>query len=173
MISILTTPILNPGNGKQRAAELEASASLARRVAGPEAVIDHYADGAPFIPGSPLHISLSHCRSLAVMAVSSEPNIGVDAEIWREQLHRVAHKFLSPDDMPLWSESQQLLLLAWTIKEAVYKAARTPGLPLIDIALPHPQSSPMVATTPDGRAWLISSGMHEDVRVTTASLHVF
>lgn len=173
MITILTSPVVCSSHGSRREAEVAASASLARRVAGPKAVIDHYPDGAPFIPGFPLHISLSHCRSLAVIAVSSEPDIGVDAEVWREQLRHVVGKFLSPEETPVWGASPRLLLLAWTIKEAVYKAARTPGLPLHGIVLPHPGSSQLTAATPDGRSWLIASEMHDEVRVTTASIYNF
>lgn len=73
----------------------------------------------------------------------------------------------------MWGASPRRLLLAWTIKEAVYKAARTPGLPLHGIVLPHPDSSPLTAATPDGRSWLIASEMHDEVRVTTASICIF
>lgn len=155
--SVLTTPILCHEDASRREAEREASLLLARRVAGLGAVIDHYPDGAPFIPGFGGHISLSHCRSLAAIALSSSPHIGIDAEIWRPQLIRVAPKFLSPAELPFWSATPLRLLFAWTIKEAVYKAARTPGLPLHHISLPD-LSDPrhLVASTPGPVLWRIS-----------------
>lgn len=120
-----------------------------------------------------MHISVTHCRSLAAMALSHISEIGIDAEVWRPQLHRVAHKYLAPSELSKWATTPRLLLLAWTIKEAVYKAARTPGLPLHSITLPDPEFSPLVASTPDGRQWLIHSTTHQEATVTTACIHTF
>ena len=167
---VFTAPIPCHGPLSRREAEREASLLLARRVAGPDAVIHHYSDGAPFIPGFSGHISLTHCRSLAAIAVSSSPHIGIDAEIWRPQLIRVAPKFLSPSELPYWSASPLRLLFAWTVKEAVYKAARTPGLPLHSIALPD-VSNPrlLIASTPPAFLWRISVIATSPVFITTVN----
>lgn len=162
--AVYIEPILCSDTLSRREAEQQASLTLAQRIAGPDAVIEHYSDGAPYIPGFSGHISLTHCSPLAAIAVSSSPHIGIDAEIWRPQLQRIAHKFLSPAQIPYWSASLLRLLFAWTIKEAVYKAARTPGLPLHNITLPSPAtlsalnspSTPLISSTPDSRQWRIS-----------------
>ncbi len=120
-----------------RQAEQSAVATLTREIFGPEAIIRHHPDGAPYIQGYGGHISISHGAGIAAIAVSDSAPAGVDVECWRQQLHRVAAKFLSRAELAAWSASPDALLRAWTIKEAVYKAALTPGLPLRAISLPH------------------------------------
>ena len=150
--AIYIEPILCSDTLSRREAEQQASLTLAQRIAGPDAVIEHYSDGAPYIPGFSGHISLTHCSPLAAIAVSSSPHIGIDAEIWRPQLQRVASKFLSPAQLPYWSASPLRLL------------ARTPGLPLHNITLPSAAtlsalsspSTPLISSTPDSRQWRIS-----------------
>jgi len=121
----------------QRQAEQSAVEMLAREIFGSEAIVRHHPDGAPYIPGYGGHISISHGAGIAAIAVSDSAPVGVDVECWRQQLHRVAAKFLSRAELAAWSASPDALLRAWTIKEAVYKAALTPGLPLHAISLPH------------------------------------
>ena len=150
-----------------REGERQACGILARKLAGENAVIEHYDDGAPYIPGYEGLVSLSHCRGLAVMAASESAEIGVDAEVWREQLRRVVNKFLAPEEMETWSATNEALLRAWTIKEAVYKAARTPGLPLCDIRLPRTADG-SIAATPDGRQWQLDTTTIEDATVTVS-----
>lgn len=172
MITVLTIPIPTETDDRttKRQCERTATLSLAQQVAGPQATIAHHPDGAPYIPGFCRHISVTHCRTIAAMAVADIPHIGIDAETSRPQLQRVASKYLSASELPLWSATPHLLLLAWTIKEAVYKAARTPGLPLHHIRLPHPQAHPLQAATPDGRTWLISHTLHIPGTVITTAI---
>lgn len=99
----------------------------------------HRPDGSPFIPGSGASISVSHCQTLVVLAVDPlGRNIGIDCETASRgaQLGRVAAKFLSPAQSLAWGADEKHLLRAWTLKEAFYKAARIPGLPLAHIPLP-------------------------------------
>lgn len=83
--------------------------------------------------------------------------IGIDIERPRMQLRRVATRFLTDDEYPklcLLDEDRQLdhLLKKWTAKEAVYKAARTPGLGLKEIQVSDDFSR---AETP-GQAYRLS-----------------
>lgn len=122
----------------------------------------HDPDGAPELVGSDMHISISHSRGYAAVALHPSQRIGVDIEEPRpEQLARVAKRFLSAAEAPVWSAD---LLAAWTIKEAVYKAAGTPGLALglIDI------SRPGRALLPDGRRYALETTRTEHYTVTTA-----
>ena len=91
--------------------------------------ISHYDDGAPFIAGSDLKISVSHCRSHVAVAISAcDSAFGIDIEQWRQQLDRVKEKFLSPASLSVWAINNESLLRAWTLMEATYKAARIKGL---------------------------------------------
>lgn len=102
-------------------------ARLARIVAGDRAAVGHSDDGAPYLTGYDGYISVSHSRLMAFMALHRSLRIGIDAELPRGQLMKVAERFLAPDERLLW-RSQSALLRAWTIKEAVYKAAGVAGL---------------------------------------------
>ncbi len=111
--------------------------ALVLEVFGKNAVIGHNDIGAPFIMGRSEKISISHCADKVVLAVNPCGIIGVDAELWRPQLLRIKGKFLSHEEQSQICSNTELLR-AWTIKEAVYKAALTPGLSLSGgIALPH------------------------------------
>lgn len=111
--------------------ERHAIAELVAEAFGSDAIYSHHTDGAPLVEGREEAISVSHCRGLATLAVSRAASVGIDAETPRVQLQRVSEKFLNraegrPTDLGT-------LLRLWTAKEAVYKAARTPGLSLTDI----------------------------------------
>ena len=146
----------------RRDAEHTAVASLVAAAFGPQARLLHKQSGAPYIltgnNGEILHsVSISHCRDTAMLAVAPEGTaIGIDCEHFRKALRNVAPRVLSADELPGWTATDELLLRAWTIKEAVYKAAGKPGLPLADgIILPEAEivinsTQSVVASTADG-----------------------
>ncbi len=98
------------------------------------ATLGHYATGAPFIElksgaGKDVVISLSHCRTGACIAISEViKGFGIDIEEESEKLQRVKEKFINAAESEFIGTEQ--LLLAWTIKEAVYKAAGISSLSL-------------------------------------------
>lgn len=136
-------------NSSRRTRERAAVAEIVARVFGQAARIGHYPDGAPLIEGREENISVSHSTRTAALAVSTgKAPIGIDIELYRSQLDRVAPRVFSPDELPYYSESEHRLLTGWTLKEAIYKAARTPGLDFRrDIRLGIPATSP--SFTPD------------------------
>lgn len=124
--------------GTRHEIEQAAKMAIVAEVFGPLELC-HRADGSPFIPGSGASISVSHCQTLVVLAADRlRRNIGIDCETSSRgaQLGRVAAKFLSPAQSLAWGADEKHLLRAWTLKEAFYKAARLPGLPLAHIPLP-------------------------------------
>lgn len=105
--------------------------------------LKHFPSGAPFLEGASNRwsISVTHCRHMVAIAICDSPRrIGIDVEAASRgnQLRRVAPRFLTPAQSTGWGVSDDLLLLAWSIKEAVYKAAGIQGLPLQEIPLPEP-----------------------------------
>lgn len=88
----------------------------------------HTPEGAPYIDGFGGAISISHSRDYACVALSESRVVGVDIEQPREQLRRVAPRVLSDKELNAYAVSDKLLLRAWTLKEALYKAAFIPGL---------------------------------------------
>lgn len=95
----------------------------------------HDRHGAPYVNLDGVYISLSHSRNMIALAVSDRGPIGVDMEYPREQLYRVASKFLSPEEY-LRYRTLPDLLRAWTAKEAIFKAASMPGLTISEVILP-------------------------------------
>lgn len=96
--------------------------------------LGHNEDGSPYLKNpsgliSDIAISVSHCRSGACIALGdSGMGFGIDIEDENDKLVRVSPKFIN-DSESLFI-SAEMLLAAWTIKEAVYKAVATPGLSL-------------------------------------------
>lgn len=105
-------------------------------------------------------ISISHSSSTLALAVatSSSVTIGIDIEAPRRQLERTASRFLSVDEKSRLAtlidpaERIDFLLRCWTAKEAVYKAARTPGLPLAAIVTDRDFLTATVATSPSAES---------------------
>lgn len=104
--------------------------------------IGHYPSGAPFLYGSESRISISHCPGLLVVATlapvpdadmsvySDKTALGVDAERRdREQVLKLRERFLNEEELEMIPENDvEANILAWTIKEACYKATLTEAL---------------------------------------------
>lgn len=139
-IDICYSPIEQESGADRRSRETATVAMITGHLLGPEAEIRHNADGSPFLAdGTGRSISVSHSMWFAAVAVSDRGSVGIDIEAWRDQLLRVAPRVLSPREQQHYCSTPMLLLKAWTMKEAVYKAAGIRGLDFADgITLPVP-----------------------------------
>lgn len=104
--------------------------------------LGHFRNGAPFLVGEIGRISITHTgRFLAVATLPDTPEVdlsvfseraalGIDAErADREQTLRVRNKFLSDDEQQMIDKDDvKKNVMAWTAKEALYKAAMQDGL---------------------------------------------
>lgn len=104
--------------------------------------LGHFRNGAPFLVGETGRISITHTgRFLAVATLPDTPEVdlsvfseraalGIDAErADREQTLRVRDKFLSDDEQQMIDKDDvKKNVMAWTAKEALYKAAMQDGL---------------------------------------------
>ncbi len=89
----------------------------------PGARLGHHLNGAPFVHDHPnINISVAHSQSHAAIAIAEFP-IGIDVEAPRQQLERVAQRFLSRLEFEDFNRMADGLLKAWTAKEAVFKCA--------------------------------------------------
>ena len=108
--------------------------NLVKEITASRFTLTHDEHGAPRLIGCscrpPGDLSVTHCAEGAAIAYSDHHIVGIDMETPRQQLERVKERFLSADELEIYT-GIDLLLKAWTAKEAVYKAAHTPGLPLI------------------------------------------
>lgn len=104
--------------------------------------IGHFRNGAPFLFGEQGRISITHCRNfLAVATLPPTPEVelgefsrraalGIDAEpIDRAQVIKIRERFLSDDELRMIpADDVEQNVIAWTVKEAAYKAAMTEGV---------------------------------------------
>lgn len=126
------------GAGSRQERERAAVGAMVRGLFGDGAAIAHDAAGAPRLEGRPESISVSHSRRTAAIAVDRLGRaIGIDIEEARAQLHRVAARVLSAEELAAYGGSDETLAMAWTLKEAAYKCAGEAGLDFRrDISLP-------------------------------------
>ena len=84
----------------------------------------HYdSNGAPYI-NQEGYISVSHCNCTVGLALNPDYQIGLDLETPREQIHLLAHKFLSEHERQTFSIEDNIeLTKIWSAKEALYKLA--------------------------------------------------
>lgn len=118
--------------------------------------LEHFDSGAPYLAGEDTRISLTHTHGLFAVATlprtpeaalhdfSPRTAMGIDAERRdRDRVLKVRERFLSPEELAIIApDDVKANITAWTAKEALYKAALTPGLDirrdLIIKSLPAP-----------------------------------
>lgn len=115
-------PFLERVNAETRRREHLASRVLLARLLGYEAQVDYRQDGAPFLFGSSLHISISHTCGYAAVIVGERP-VGVDIEYRSDRVWKIRERFLSPDELVMLDPSGEVeqLLVCWCAKEALFK----------------------------------------------------
>lgn len=98
---------------------------LLRKMLNTDFYIDMEADehGKPFIKNSHHHISLSHSYEYAAVMISEDKAVGIDIEIIKDKIERVAKKFLSGREIDFIDKKNKIehLYICWCAKEAVYK----------------------------------------------------
>ena len=92
----------------------------------PELRIAHTPDGKPEAIGQPgIHVSIAHHSTSdgcwAAVAYH-ESLIGIDVEAERDQLQRIAPRFLSETERAALGTSPAALAAAWAVKECMFKA---------------------------------------------------
>lgn len=90
--------------------------------------IEYAPSGKPYLKNSELHISISHTKGYAAVALSRTP-IGIDIEQRGGKALKIRDKFLQDTELnlrPTLSLEDDAVLL-WSAKEAVYKLQSTPS----------------------------------------------
>lgn len=98
---------------------------LLRKMLRTDEYIDCQVDehGKPYLVNLPYHISLSHSFDYAAVMISRKSPVGIDIELVKEKVERIAHKFMSDGEMTFIAENNRIkqLYVCWCAKEAVYK----------------------------------------------------
>jgi 4'-phosphopantetheinyl transferase len=82
----------------------------------------------PFFEDSDWHISLTHSYPYVAAACSRKKRIGIDVEKPGRNIEKIAPRFLCAAELAKWKDASNLLTLAWSAKESIYKAVGKPGL---------------------------------------------
>ncbi|MFM1820813.1 MAG: hypothetical protein RLZZ402_1172 [Bacteroidota bacterium] len=82
----------------------------------------------PFFEDSNWHISLTHSYPYVAAACSLKNRIGIDLEKPGRNIEKIAPRFLCVAELAKWKDNSNLLTLAWSAKESIYKAVGKPGL---------------------------------------------
>ena len=85
-------------------------------------------NGAPYLTDG-RHLSISHTKDLAAIAISSQP-VGIDLEHYQEKIIRIAPRFLHLKESLDLNMNKDIHYLSqiWTAKEALYKVFRKKGI---------------------------------------------
>ena len=91
--------------------------------------------GRPYLPGTPVHLSLSHSKTHALCAVAPFP-VGCDIETHRPVSERVRRRVLGAGEAP------EDFFALWTLTESYFKLGRSAGdavlsVPPFENAEPH------------------------------------
>ncbi|MEN9960476.1 MAG: hypothetical protein RL045_727 [Bacteroidota bacterium] len=109
----------------------------------------------PFFQGSDWHISLTHSFPYVAAACSRKKRIGIDVEKPGRNIEKIAPRFLCTAELGKWKDTSNLLTLAWSAKESIYKAVGKPGLSFqkeIEISDFHQNPSKATIATGEGIA---------------------
>jgi 4'-phosphopantetheinyl transferase len=99
--------------------------------------------GKPQLAQLSCQIALSHTSGFAAAIIHRRLKVGIDVELIREKLQRVAARYLSPDEQMHAGADLGKLCVYWCAKEALYKMYGQPALSFReDIRMQHFTLSP-------------------------------
>ena len=76
----------------------------------------------PFLAGSQMHLSISHSYDKIAVIIDKEKETGIDIELIKPKIERIAEKFMSDDEMRTVQENSiEALYVHWCAKESLYK----------------------------------------------------
>ena len=102
--------------------------------------------GKPHLPDGK-YISITHSYEFSAIIISNHP-VGVDIEMQRDKIIRIASKFVGLENEYLTETDQtKMLSVIWTAKESLYKLYATPGLSFLEHIYIHPFTMEMPFTT--------------------------
>ena len=118
----------------KRQREKAAERLLLCKAFGRPVELAHTSCGVPYVEDLDVNISFTHTTRVVALAFSENSVIGIDAEhADREQVLRVRDKYLNEKEKLIISPDDLVAhIIAWTAKEAVYKAERNKALDWTD-----------------------------------------
>lgn len=116
-------PQLEAIHAEQRRREWLACRVLLQELTDVPACIAYRPNGAPYLPGSPLHISISHTKGYAAVLLQEHPAAGIDIEYRSGRVLKIRNRFMNPDEEAALDKEHEAehLLLHWCAKETLFK----------------------------------------------------
>lgn len=122
-------------NGKRNLHWLS-TRNLLRKMLNTNLYIDCRVDdhGKPYLVNFPHHISFSHSFDYAAVMISEDKPVGIDIELVKSKITRVAKKFMSPEELTFIDPENIIphLYTCWCAKEAIYKLHGKPNVSFKD-----------------------------------------
>ena len=113
---------------ESRIRERVATRVLLKELLGEEVQINYTPSGKPSLRNKNIHLSISHTRGYAAVALSMYTVLGIDIEYISNRVKRVESMFINEDESIDTSNEIQHLLLHWSAKESMYKALNKDGI---------------------------------------------
>lgn len=111
--------------GEKRNLQWLATRVLLRKMLKTDDYIDVRCDenGKPYLENQSHHISLSHSYGYAAVIISESQKVGIDIEIIKPKIEKIAHKFMSDTEFAQIDSQNTIpyLYACWCAKEALYK----------------------------------------------------
>ena len=87
----------------------------------------------PYLANFPHFISLSHSFDYAAVMVSKDKAVGIDIELIKDKIERIAHKFMSKRELAFIKKDRiEQLYACWCAKEAIYKLHGKKNISFLD-----------------------------------------
>ncbi len=95
---------------------------LLKKLLGSYSEIKYNTTGNPYIEHD-LNISITHSKNILGIILSKNKDIGMDVEILSDKILRTAHKFITEEELKLFSENDKIkkIYLNWCCKETMFK----------------------------------------------------
>ena len=86
--------------------------------------VEHNEHGKPFLPGTDLHLSISHTNKFVAVIICNKKKVGIDIERIHPRIHKTRKRFVSSEEENWLKNSNfvdEQLFLIWGAKEAMLK----------------------------------------------------
>ena len=112
-------------NGAKRNLHWLSTRVLLRKMLNTDEYIDCKVDdhGKPYLASLSHHISFSLSYDYAAVMISRDKSVGIDIELVKNKIERIAHKFMSENEMAFIDQQNRAehLYICWSAKEANFK----------------------------------------------------